>query len=74
MTAAVSVLAGMPVRRVVTTPDLPALETNAQMKPRVSVDEAFFAPRCSFGKLRDVDVIEMRTDGHADRGGATDGR
>jgi hypothetical protein len=54
----------MAVGGVVATPDLAALQADAQMQPRVSCGEALLAALNRLGQLRDLDVIEVSASGH----------
>jgi hypothetical protein len=47
------------VRRVVAATDVPALEADPQMEPRVSSDETLLTSVHAFREDRELDVIEV---------------
>ena len=62
--AASGVSTRMAIGRVVTAADLAALEADSEMQPRGTDRQAVLAPGDGLGQLRDMNVIEVRADGH----------
>lgn len=65
MSGGVRVRCGVPVRGLVTAPDVPALQAYAQVQPRFAEREALLAPGYVVGQNGEPDVIAMRA-GHGD--------
>jgi hypothetical protein len=55
---------GVTVGRVVAAADVPALEADPQVQPRLALRQALFAAVDGLGQLRDLDVIEMGAGWH----------